>query len=122
MRKIYIKISENTDLWDRRTEIKKIGIMSWKRMIKANDLKEKDEFAFPGAVDENLPGWQQNWHRRLSEYYFLEVSEFNQLVKKAKQKCKEEYEYWRNSMYCPGGWEEYLTIPSEYKVTIESND
>lgn len=122
MSKIYIKVSENTDLRDRRTEIKKIGIMSWKRMVKANDLKKKDEFAFPGAADVNLPGCQQNWHHRLSNYYFLEVSEFNQLVKKAKQKFKDEYEYLRNSMYCPRGWEEYLDIPSEYKVTIKSND
>lgn len=44
--------------------MKKIPIMSWKRMIKANDIKKKDEFAFPGAADENLPN-SINWLKKL---------------------------------------------------------
>lgn len=118
MSKTYVRISYSTDLRHPNTEIKKIPINCWKRLIKEKMIKQEEQFAFPGAADTDLPECQQNWHHRLTNYYLVETKYLNELIRNAKKKYKEEREHWRHSMYCPTGWEQYVNIPHEYSVKI----
>lgn len=115
---VYIKLEYNTDLRFPDTSVKKITKTMWKRFCAEQKLKKDSEldapFAFPGAADPDIPGCHQNWHRRFTCHYKLDSKDYSALVKRAKEKFKNNYN--RGSIYDPRKWEDCLNIPQDYRI------
>lgn len=62
----YIGVEQNTDLKCQRTVIRRFGA---RRKAALDWEAEQLGYAFPGAARSDLPGSQQNWHRRLRNVY-----------------------------------------------------
>jgi len=99
----YVIISYNTDQRFPNTEVKTVSKKEFDKSKESDTIT----YAFPSEADDSLPGWQQNWHKRINSYYEVESKDYTAAVKKAKKKFKEDR---GGSMYSPRRWEDCLTL------------